>query len=109
MDCELTATLDGVGEVFHTTLDLGPSELNREVRFQLERPKYGDLIHANNNELTLYGHTLTVRVRSGRLWRANTRLRETMYNPQTDAARYAAQQEAWARHRARGCTEGTAP
>ena len=101
MGCIFTAELDdGIGEVFrHGPFNLRPNEIDRLILFGVERPRYGGLIHANNNETTLYGRVLTVRLRAGWLWRATARYREPTHHPQTDGARYQAQQDAWERGR----------
>ena len=100
MDCVLTTEIsDGIGQVHRANFNLGPNQLDHRVPIGLERPRLGDLVPALANETTLYGRTLTVRVRAGRLWRARAVYREANYDPSTDAARYEAQQKTWSRGR----------
>ena len=95
--CMLTAELEGVGLVFTSgPFGLPAGTFGHPIRFGLDRPRYGDLVHALNNEATIYGRRLTVRLKCG--WRSATDFHdEPRYDPETDAARYAAQQEAWSR------------
>jgi hypothetical protein len=62
----------------------------------LERPKYGTLVAACNNETTLYGNTLavTAETEDGEATATATWI-EVAYDPVTDRARWEAMNLAW--------------
>ena len=95
LGCRLSGELEGIGRVFDSSpFNLTAGQLGHRIRFGVERPRYGDLTKALNNETTLYGRTLTVRLMCGR-HRAIESWSEPRYDPETDAGRYQAQQDAW--------------
>jgi hypothetical protein len=100
LGCVLAADLDGLGDVHRSQpFNMPPDELQHPVRFALERPRYGDLVQQFNHAFTLYGRRLTVRVVVNGNVKARAILEEVSCDPVTDGARFAVQQEVWAKGR----------
>ena len=89
------AEIEGVGLVWEAPpCNLAAGELDREKVFSIERPKYGTLVSACNNEPTLYGRPLTVTAVSENGGAASKTWTEIEYDPETDQARWQAMQNA---------------
>jgi hypothetical protein len=90
------AELDGVEGAVHDEppFNLGAGELDREVMFKLEQPKYGTTVPACNNEPTLYGRTLTVTAVGEKGGFASAEWHEVEYDPETNRDRWEAMQAA---------------
>ena len=97
LDCRVRADITGIGGVFQSAaFSLPAGTLGHEVRFDVERPRYADIVKALNNEPTLYGKTLVVQVdHAGRRKAAKYRWDEARYDRQTNGARYEVQQDVW--------------
>jgi hypothetical protein len=78
-----------VASIFESQpFDLSAGELNREIRFPVRRPSFGELVPECNNEPTIYGRDLVVTAYSEnggvdvKIWK------EIQYSPETDGARF---------------------
>jgi hypothetical protein len=94
----VSADLDGEGVRCEPAyLDLAPGGKPERVTIVVPRSSYGELMHACNDDTTLYGATLTVRASASGKDHARPRTwKEELYDPENDRGRYEAQQAVWA-------------
>src|SRR4029077_1097171 len=92
----LVAELDEEGVVWETpdTFNLRAGEIDKEVMFTLERPKYGTLVAAFAGEPRLYGRTITVTAVSDNGGAATDSWHEKEYDPHTSQECWRAMQAA---------------
>jgi len=97
LGCQVSAEIQGIGTLYESpsSFSLPAGKLDYPVRFGLERPRDADLVKALNDEPTLYGRTLIVRVKNGRHRAVKCQWDEARYDPQTNRARYEIQQDVW--------------
>jgi hypothetical protein len=96
-ECHVAARVTGKAAACQPEmLDLIPNQPPALVRVSVPRPQLADLMPGCNNEITLYGETLEVRIADsdGRVL-VETTWRERIYDPQTDPEHHEIQQRYW--------------
>ncbi len=85
---------EGVVWEIDQPVNLRAGEIDREIMFEIERPKYGTLVPECNHEPTLFGRTITVTAVSDNGGAASDSWHEKEYDPETSLERWQAMEAA---------------
>ena len=91
------ASIDGHELYERQPFNLAAGQQDRRISVSVPRPAYGDLVPACINAPTLYGRPLKVTLKGENGAKAEGEWREEAYDQETDAGRYEAMREAWAK------------